>query len=86
MTRKIIAPVCDFCAKDIVSEMKYGVDIVQRNGVKGTFVKCDNSADMCQDCFLQVCRNGFKPKWIKGIKNPQTGIWDWNDLEVQSKF
>jgi hypothetical protein len=86
MTRKYVPAVCDLCATDIESEMKYGFDVTQKNGVRGTFVKCSNSADMCHPCFIKICKNGFKPIWIKGVKNPNTGIWDWNDLEIQSKF
>jgi len=86
MTKKYLPPVCDVCAQDITTEMKYRFDISQSNGVKGSFVKCDNSADMCHNCFIKICTNGFKPKWIKGIKNPDSGKWDWSDLETQQKL
>jgi hypothetical protein len=76
MTRKIQPAVCDFCAKDITTEMQYRLDINQKGSTKGQFVKCSNSADMCHDCFIQICSNGFKPKWIKLVKNDATGKWD----------
>ena len=81
MTRKYIPAVCDLCAQDITSEMKYGFDIAQKNGIKGTFVKCSNSADMCHSCFIKICTNGFKPNWIKGVKDDATGKWKWGDLD-----
>ncbi len=84
MTRQVINPVCDVCAKEVTSEQRYRFDINQAGGVKGKFVKCDNSADMCHECFLKICTNGFKPKWICGTKNDQTGKWDW--VEGDGKY
>jgi len=86
MTRKIVNPICDLCAQEVTSEQRYRFDIMQTGNGKGRFVKCDNSADMCHPCFLKVCSNGFKPKWIIGIKNDSTGQWKWADIEEQQKF
>ena len=83
MTRKLVPAVCDLCAKDVVTEMKYTMQISQKGGGRGKFVKCDNSADMCHDCFLEICKNGFKPKWVTLIKNPQTGKWDIQDPQTK---
>lgn len=86
MTRQQLPAVCDFCAKNVTSEMQYRLDINQKGSGKGQFVKCSNSADMCHDCFIEVCSNGFKPKWIKLVKNESTGKWDEVELETQSKL
>ena len=84
MTRPIINPTCDFCAKEVTSEQKYRVDINSSGHGKGKFVKCSNSADMCHECFLKICTNGFKPKWITLVKNEQTGKWE--EIETQQKL
>ena len=81
MTRKIQPAVCDFCAKDITTEMQYRLDINQKGSTKGQFVKCSNSADMCHDCFIQICSNGFKPKWVRLVKNDVTGKWTETGVE-----
>ena len=83
MTSKQTPRVCDFCATDIMSEMKYTLQLSQRGGIKGKFVKCDNNADMCHDCFLKICKNGFKPKWVTLVKG-QDG--KWAVLDEQTKL
>jgi hypothetical protein len=88
MTRKITPAICDFCAKDILTEMQYRLDINQRGSIRGQFIKCSNSADMCHDCFIQVCSNGFKPKWVKLVKQVD-GSWIETgepEFETQSKL
>jgi len=84
MTRQIINPTCDFCAKEVTSEQRYRIDINQSGNGKGKFVKCDNSADMCHSCFMSTCQNGFKPQWVTLLKNDQTGKWD--RVEEQQKL
>jgi hypothetical protein len=84
MTRKIVNPVCDLCGLDVLSEQRYRMDINQTGNGKGKFVKCSNSADMCHTCFLNICKNGFKPQWVTLVKNDVTGKWDIH--EEQQKF
>lgn len=70
MTTKKTPRTCDFCAKDIVSEIQYRIQISQR-GAAGSFkkggtrkfVKADNDADMCHPCFQKMLDNGFVPKF-----------------------
>ncbi len=76
MTSKKVPRVCDFCAKDILTEMKYKLQVSQRGSVKGKFVKSNSDMDMCHDCFMKSCTNGYKPIWITLVKNEQTGKWD----------
>ena len=86
MTRKVVNPICDLCAQEVTSEQRYRMDINQTGHGKGKFVKCSNSADMCHGCFLRICENGFKPKWIALIKNEQSGKWEEQELEKESFF
>ena len=87
MTTQRLPSICDFCAQEIVSEMKYRLDINQKSKVsmKGQFVKCSNSADMCHPCFIKVCTNGFKPKWVKLVKDEATGKWIEHEIETQTR-
>lgn len=84
MTRKIVPAVCDFCAQDVITEMKYSLQINQKGSGKGVFIKSDSPLDMCHDCLLSVCKNGYKPKWIKLKKNDSTGKWD--EVDEQTKL
>ena len=68
--------ICDFCAKPVESEQEYSVLINQKRTGKGKFVTCSNKADMCQGCFLFVCKNGFKPEWKTLLKNEVSGKWE----------
>ena len=86
MTRKIVNPICDLCALEVKSEQKYRFDISQTGHGKGKFVKCSNSADMCHECFLKICRNGFKPLWIELLKNDQTGKWEENKNQREPEY
>jgi hypothetical protein len=87
MTTQRLPSICDFCAQEIVSEMRYRLDINQKSkvSIKGQFVKCSNSADMCHTCFMEVCTNGFKPKWVKLVKDEATGKWIEREIEYQSR-
>ena len=86
MTKPKIANICDFCAKDITSEMEYSLQINQKGkkGSKGKFVKADNKADMCQPCFLDICKNGYKADWTTLKKNAESGKWEI--LDEQEKI
>ena len=86
---KVKTPVtCDFCAKQIQSQMRYTVQMNQvdeeKASEKGSFVTLKNKADMCHTCFLNICKNGFVPKWIRKIRDPITGQWNDNELEQQT--
>ena len=79
MTRQLLPSICDFCAKEIASEMAYNLQISQKGKKgesRGKFVKAQNTADMCHPCFLKVCVNGYKPNWIVLEKNSETGKWE----------
>jgi len=77
MTRKLVPRTCDNCGLDIeIGTMNYKLQISQRGGTKGKFVKADNDADMCHPCFLNMGKNGYKPKWATMQKNPDTNKWE----------
>ena len=86
MTRKQVNPICDLCAQEVKSEQRYRMDINQTGHGKGRFVKCSNSADMCHECFLKICQNGFKPLWIELVKNEQTGKWDVQEGQREAEY
>ena len=67
MTKQKLPAICDFCAKEISSEMKYTAQLSQtgEKGVRGEFITTANKCDMCQNCFLEVCRNGYKQLKMK---------------------
>ena len=83
MTRQSMPSICDFCGKEIHTEMEYKLQISQKGkkGTKGKFIKAQNNADMCHVCFLEVCKNGYKPDWIALVKNEETGKWDMAPME-----
>ena len=39
---------------------------------------------MCHPCFLEICKNGYKPDWSTLVKNADTGKWDI--LDEQEKL
>ena len=84
MTSKKVSRVCDFCANDIVSEMKYKLQISQRGSpIKGEFVKANNDADMCHTCFIHMGTMGYKPEWIT-LKKNESGKWE--EIDTQKKI
>ena len=88
MTRVKQPITCDFCAKQIESQMRYTIQANQideeKASEKGSFVTLKNKADMCHKCFLNICQNGVVPKWIKKSKDEQTGKWNDHELEEQA--
>ncbi len=71
MTRQKLPDNCDFCGKEISSAMQYTSEWFQG---RGTFsdprTRLKEKLDCCHSCFLEVCKNGLKPTWIKEHKNP----------------
>lgn len=63
---------CDMCGKEITSETQYTSQWFQG---KSTFssprIRAKKTMDTCHPCFLEICKIGYKPEWIKEIKNPQ---------------
>ena len=88
MTSKTVPRTCDFCAKDITSEKKYRAQISERTAKgdypEATIVKCKNDADMCHGCFLEICKNGYEPKWIHIVKNDEGYEPSWLDIDVRT--
>ncbi len=89
MTRKTTPVICDFCAKEIASIMRYTCQFNQvdtEKSTKGQFVTCENKADMCQACFVEICKNGFKPNWVKKVKDENTGKWTTEEVGIQERL
>ncbi len=75
MTTKKVPRTCDFCGKDIISEQQYKVQFTLRGGKKGEFTKANNDADSCHPCFLEICKNGYKPNWVTMYKDEESKTW-----------
>jgi len=88
MTKARTPQICDFCSKEIDSElMSYTVQFNQRQpygkGQKGEFVSSKNKADMCKSCFTKVVeKSEFKIQW-KHMK--QQADKTWAEVEVQEQ-
>ena len=69
MTSKSVPKICDFCGKEITSEIKYRAQISQvgtkwkKGGVR-KFTKANNDADMCHPCFMSMDKVGYKPDFV----------------------
>ena len=74
MTRQKLPDLCNFCAKAIESAKQYTLEVFDGRSTwfnaKDERTKAKAKLDMCQACFLEVCKNGFIPSWITEIKNP----------------
>tara|TARA_R100001143_G_C3273533_1_gene93320 strand:- start:286 stop:540 length:255 start_codon:yes stop_codon:yes gene_type:complete len=84
MTRPKIQNICDFCGKEIaIDSQEYSVEFGQK-GISQVparkFVKA-KGADMCHPCFLNVCKNGYKPIWKTRKLNDESGKWEEVDEE-----
>ena len=90
MTRQKQPIICDSCAKEISSQMRYSLQFNQTNAEKpsskGSFITSSSKADMCHPCFLEVCKNGYKPKWVRKVKNEDTGKWSDEELVEQTNL
>jgi len=90
MTRQKQPIICDSCAKEISSQMRYSLQFNQTNAEKpsskGSFITSSSKADMCHPCFLQICTNGYKPKWVRKVKDENTGKWSDEELEEQTNL
>ena len=72
MTRQKLPDICNFCGKDIESEMQYCMEIIQGRSILPQIrTKAKTLADMCHPCFMEIAKNGFKPNWLKEQRNAQ---------------
>ena len=66
--------ICDICAKDIDTEMQYTFEVYQGKSAwfnaQGIRIKAKQRIDCCHPCWLTICKNGYKPNFIKEQKNP----------------
>ncbi len=72
MTRPIVKPNCDICSKQIEpNETQYILKVAPKSFVRGIWYK-ETRGDMCHKCHMDMCSRGFRPKYVKMIKNP---VW-----------
>ena len=70
--RQILPDICNFCGKDISSEIQYSSEWFQgRSSFGQNRIRLKERIDCCHTSFMEVCKNGLKPTWIKEAKNPQ---------------
>ncbi len=60
---------CDICGLKIDSEKQYLFEVYDGNPWSKKQVKGANM-DCCHKCFLDICKQGYEPKWATTIKNP----------------
>ena len=72
MTRQKLPDKCDLCGKEISSEMQYVMEAFQGKNTFGDIrVRAKTRLDVCHPCWLEICKNGYQPNFIKELKNPQ---------------
>ena len=95
MTTKKTPRTCDFCGKDIVSEIKYRIQISKRGatgsfkkGQTRKFIKADNDADMCHPCFVIMQGHGYEAKFTKAgfVDVTVTDATDWYRAEARREY
>lgn len=85
MTKQRLPDICNFCKKEIDSEMQYASEWFQG---KTTFsdprIRLKQKLDCCQKCFLDICKNSDeKMIWVKEMKNPQ---WVAGSKKADEKY
>ena len=84
MTKQKLPDICNFCAKEIKSQTQYISEWFQG---KSTFsdprIRLKERLDCCHECFLNICKTGLKPTWIKEHKNPQ---WVAGSKKADEKY
>ena len=72
MTRTRNPDRCDFCGKNIDSgDTQYCMEVYRgRTSFSRGDLTQGKNMDMCHKCFLEVCKQGYEPKWETTIMNP----------------
>ena len=71
MTKPKIPITCDIHGGEIQSEKRYIFEVYDE---KGSWAKVQSRAgniDCCHKCFLDICKQGYKPEWKTTLKNPK---------------
>lgn len=73
MTKQKLPDICNFCGKEIDSQMQYVSEWFQgRSSFSDPRTRLKEKLDCCQKCFIEMCKIGkLEPTWIKEQKNPQ---------------
>ena len=95
MTRQKKPDLCDLCGKEIASETQYMFRVSEKHPWGSALVTEGANMDVCHPCFLEICKQGYKPKWkylqknpawIKGGKEPWTVERDMQPKPEQEKI
>ena len=72
MTRQKLPDKCDLCGKEISSETQYVMEAYQGKNTFGDIrIRAKSKLDVCHPCWLEICKNGYMPNFVKELKNPQ---------------
>jgi len=72
MTKQKLPDICNFCGKEIKSETQYISQWFQGKSTFGeTRIRMKELLDCCHECFLNICKTGLKPNFVKEQRNPQ---------------
>ena len=89
MTSKTVPRICDFCAKDIISEKSYRAQISERTKKgeydESTMVQYDRDADMCHSCLLEIRKNGFDATLKQLVKPDHGGKWITKEIRAAKR-
>ena len=71
MTRAKIPDTCDLHGGEITTEKQYCFEVYEgrTSFSRGDQTKATNM-DVCHKCFLDICKQGYKPNWKTTIINP----------------
>ena len=65
--------ICDLDGKPITSEKQYTFEVYEGRTAwfdsKGVRSKAKIKIDCCHACFMNICKNGYTPKFVKEQKN-----------------
>ena len=85
MTRQRNPTNCDLCSLEIEEHDKqYVFEAYEGTSTfKSPRVRAQKIIDCCHKCFLKMCTNGFKPKFIEELKNPN---WVSGSKKAEEKY
>ena len=84
MTKQKLPDICNFCGKEIKSQMQYISEWFQgRSSFSDPRTRLKEKLDCCHECFLNICKTGLEPSWVKEQKNPQ---WISGSKKVDERY
>ena len=71
MTKPKIPFTCDIHGGEIETEKRYIFEVYDERGSWAKVQTKAENIDVCHKCFLDICKQGYEPKWKSTIKNPK---------------